>query len=120
MAVFIIFRNQGIIKAQALSLPGKVSPIPGMDICPVGQIDGIPLRAANSIGLTPHWGAQTFEFEKAADEIPSAGGPRRLSPRPFGPEFENVLIFPKISVNCRFFPLFAGLFRQFPEISMRF
>lgn len=43
---------------------------------------GIPLRAANSIGLTPHWGAQTFEFEKAADEVSSTGGRRRLSPRP--------------------------------------
>ena len=26
-------------------------------------------RSANSIGLTPRCGAQTFEFEKAADEM---------------------------------------------------
>ena len=40
---------------------------------------------ANSIGQTPHWGAQTFEFEKAADEISATGGPRLLSPRPYRP-----------------------------------
>ena len=36
--------------------------------------------SANSIGLTPHCGAQTFEFEKAADENSSTGGHRWLSP----------------------------------------
>ncbi len=45
---------------------------------PGSRSGGIPFRAANSIGLTPHWGAQTFEFEKAADEISSTGGHRRL------------------------------------------
>lgn len=78
---------------------------------------------ANSIGQTPHWGAQIFEFEKAADEISATGGPRRLSPRPFGPEPKILPLFrffPLPSGICPVFPVFSGFCRLFPAISAYF
>ena len=41
--------------------------------------------------------------------------------RPFGPEFENVLIFPTLSANIRKLPVFSAFFRFFiPPVSGNF
>ena len=65
-------------------------------------------------------GRSLVSVEKSADEISSTGGRRRLSPRPFGPEFENVLIFPTLSANIRKLPVFSAFFQLFPPVSGNF
>ena len=45
---------------------------------------------------------------------------RDSNPRPFGPEFENVLIFPTLSANFRNLPVFSAFFRLFPPVSGNF
>ena len=70
--------------------------------------------------LRTHWGAQTFEFEKAADEISATGGPRLLSPRPFGPEPKILPLFPFVSVSFRNLPGISLFFLFLPPISLLF
>ena len=65
-------------------------------------------------------GRSLVSVEKSADEISSTGGRRRLSPRPFGPEFENVLIFPTLSANFRKLPAFSAFCWLFPPVSGNF
>ena len=48
-------------------------------------------------------GRSLVSVEKAADELSSTGGRRLLSPRPFGPEFED-LDFRPSNANFRHFP----------------
>ena len=45
---------------------------------------------------------------------------RDSNPRPFGPEFENVLVFPTLSANFRKLPVFSAFFRLFPPVSGNF
>ena len=61
-------------------------------------------------------GRSLVSVEKSADEISSTGGRRRLSPRPFGPEFED-LDFRPSNANFRHFP---RLCNEKPRISENF
>ena len=70
---------------------------------PGSRSGGIPLRAAADMVATPHCGARFLSVEKGFDEISATGGHRILSPRPFGPEFED-LDFRPSNANFRHFP----------------
>jgi hypothetical protein len=58
---------------------------------------------ATDMVATPHCGARFLSVEKGFDEISATGGHRILSPRPFGPEFED-LDFRPSNANFRHFP----------------
>ena len=45
---------------------------------------------------------------------------RDSNPRPFGPEFENVLFYPTLSANIRKLPVFSAFFQLFPPVSGNF
>ncbi len=95
---------------------------------------------ANSIGLTPHCGAQAFEFEKGFDEIspgaaarsplktstlarfpgvPNPPGSSAAFPAAFWSRNKDLVgffrLFPLPSGNCLVFPVFSGFCRLFPD-----
>ena len=103
---------------------------------------------ANSIGLTPHCGAQAFEFEKGFDEIspgaaarsplktstlarfpgvPNPPGSSAAFPTAFWSRTKDFAAFsgsfrflPEFARYFPFFPVFAACFPLFPRISRRF